>query len=267
MKAVIYRQDRTADARLIASGIREDFIRLKGRVSVLDTVVPHAKAYKGGGDAADPGAPARASAGRRHAERVHGDAPARWELIPASRAFTPAALRCRGAIGMSGKVSVDERRRLVAESLRVGNPGNNARDPPARSTRGGIPDRARGRRDPALRAQPAARDEREVRRHQGVDPHQRPEKPAHRDPPPRRVALHRRGRRQHAAAGLRQLWAETRDPRFRKLVVLFRPWRSESHVLTAHLIEKRTARRDDLLGQGVRHRRAQVPPEASRAAP
>ena len=36
---------------------------------------------------------------------------------------------------------------------------------------------------------------------------------------------------------LRQLWAETRDPRFRKLVVLFRPWRSESHVLTAHLIE------------------------------
>ena len=29
---------------------------------------------------------------------------------------------------MSGKVSVDERRRLVAESLRVGNPGNNARD-------------------------------------------------------------------------------------------------------------------------------------------
>ena len=29
---------------------------------------------------------------------------------------------------MSGKVSVDARRRLVAESLRVGNPGNNARD-------------------------------------------------------------------------------------------------------------------------------------------
>jgi chromosome partitioning related protein ParA len=45
-KALINRQDRTADARLIATGIREDFIRLKGRVSVLDTVVPHAKAYK-----------------------------------------------------------------------------------------------------------------------------------------------------------------------------------------------------------------------------
>ena len=36
---------------------------------------------------------------------------------------------------------------------------------------------------------------------------------------------------------LQQLWAETRDPRYHKLVVLFRPWRSESHVLTAHLIE------------------------------
>ncbi len=46
MKAVIYRQDRSADARIIASGIREDFIKLKGRVAVLETVVPHAKAYK-----------------------------------------------------------------------------------------------------------------------------------------------------------------------------------------------------------------------------
>ena len=35
VKAVIYRQDRTADARLIATGIREDFIRLKGRVSAV----------------------------------------------------------------------------------------------------------------------------------------------------------------------------------------------------------------------------------------
>jgi chromosome partitioning related protein ParA len=44
--AVIYRQDRSIDARLIATGIREDLIRLKGRVAVLETVVPHAKAYK-----------------------------------------------------------------------------------------------------------------------------------------------------------------------------------------------------------------------------
>lgn len=34
-----------------------------------------------------------------------------------------------------------------------------------------------------------------------------------------------------------ELWAETRDPRFEKITVVFRPWRSESHVLSAHLIE------------------------------
>ena len=82
VKAVIYRQDRTADARLIASGIREDFIRLKGRVSVLDTVVPHAKAYK---EAATLRIPVH-----RHEPRRDGVMPSAstvmhqlaWELIP-----------------------------------------------------------------------------------------------------------------------------------------------------------------------------------------
>ena len=46
MKGWSHQQVQPADARIIASGIREDFIKLKGRVSVLDTVVPHAKAYK-----------------------------------------------------------------------------------------------------------------------------------------------------------------------------------------------------------------------------
>ncbi|MBE0623472.1 MAG: ParB N-terminal domain-containing protein [Burkholderiales bacterium] len=36
---------------------------------------------------------------------------------------------------------------------------------------------------------------------------------------------------------VQQLWQETRDPRFEKLIALFRPWRSEAHVLSAHLIE------------------------------
>lgn len=36
---------------------------------------------------------------------------------------------------------------------------------------------------------------------------------------------------------LRELWAETGDERFRRIKALFRPWRSESHVLAAHLIE------------------------------
>ena len=82
MKAVIYRQDRTADARIIASGIREDFIKLKGRVSVLDTVVPHAKAYK---EAATLRVPVH-----RHERKRDGVAPSActvmhqlaWELIP-----------------------------------------------------------------------------------------------------------------------------------------------------------------------------------------
>ena len=82
MKAVIYRQDRTADARVIASGIRDDFIRLKGRVSVLDTVVPHAKAYK---EAATLRVPVH-----RHERKRDGVTPSAytvmhrlaWELIP-----------------------------------------------------------------------------------------------------------------------------------------------------------------------------------------
>jgi ParB family protein of integrating conjugative element (PFGI_1 class) len=36
---------------------------------------------------------------------------------------------------------------------------------------------------------------------------------------------------------IQQLWAETGDARYQKLLVLFRPWQSESHVLTSHLIE------------------------------
>lgn len=34
-----------------------------------------------------------------------------------------------------------------------------------------------------------------------------------------------------------ELWEETRDPRFERITVIFRSWRSESHVLGAHLIE------------------------------
>jgi chromosome partitioning related protein ParA len=82
MKAVIYRQDRSVDARIIASGIREDFIKLKGRVAVLETVVPHAKAYK---EAATLRVPVH-----RHERKRDGPTPSAytvmhqlaWELIP-----------------------------------------------------------------------------------------------------------------------------------------------------------------------------------------
>lgn len=82
MRAVIYRQDRTTDARVIASGIREDFIRLKGKVTVLNTIVPHAKAYK---EAATLRIPVH-----RHELKRNGVTPSAhtvmhelaWELIP-----------------------------------------------------------------------------------------------------------------------------------------------------------------------------------------
>lgn len=43
---------------------------------------------------------------------------------------TAVALVAAGGVS-AGPVSIEERRRLVAESLRVGNPGNNARELPA----------------------------------------------------------------------------------------------------------------------------------------
>lgn len=85
LRAVIYRQDRTTDARMIASGIREDFIRFKGRVSVMETIVPHAKAYK---EAATLRIPVHC-----HEVKRNGVAPSActvmhelaWELIPSLR--------------------------------------------------------------------------------------------------------------------------------------------------------------------------------------
>lgn len=98
MKAVIYRQDRTADARVIASGIREDFIKLKGRVSVLETVVPHAKAYK---EAATLRIPVH-----RHERRRDGATPSAytvmhqlaWELIPSLQGALAESFRGREGI-------------------------------------------------------------------------------------------------------------------------------------------------------------------------
>ena len=98
MKAVIYRQDRTTDARVIAAGIREDFIKLKGRVSVLDTIVPHAKAYK---EAATLRIPVHS-----HERKRDGPTPSAytvmhalaWELIPSLEGALAHAARGRGVL-------------------------------------------------------------------------------------------------------------------------------------------------------------------------
>jgi ParB family protein of integrating conjugative element (PFGI_1 class) len=139
---------------------------------------------------------------------------------------------------MSGKVSLDERRRRVAESLQVGNPGNNARD-------------LAGQNDPRTESQielsideirPYENNPRRSTNAKFDDIKESIRTSGLRSP----LTVTRRPGESHfivEAGGntrllaLRQLWTETRDPRYRKLVVLFRPWRSESHVLTAHLIE------------------------------
>lgn len=46
MKALIYRQERTVDARTIALTVRENFVRFSGRVDLLSAVVPSAVAFK-----------------------------------------------------------------------------------------------------------------------------------------------------------------------------------------------------------------------------
>ena len=97
VKAVIYRQDRTADARLIVAGIAREFDRPHERVSLLKTVVPHAKAYK---EAATLRVPVH-----QHERRREGTMPSAWsvmhclawELMPSLRGVLADGRRVQGA--------------------------------------------------------------------------------------------------------------------------------------------------------------------------
>lgn len=136
------------------------------------------------------------------------------------------------------RASVDVRRRLVAESLRVGNPANNARDLPAQA-------------DP-LRECQIELDVDQIKPYEGNPRHSNNPRFADikesiracgiRNP----ITVTRRPGEAHFIVesggntrmlAVQQLWAETGNARFGRLSVLFRPWRSESHVLIAHLIE------------------------------
>ncbi|MCA2967274.1 MAG: ParA family protein [Acidobacteriaceae bacterium] len=96
VKAVIYRQDRTADARLIVAGIAREFDRPHERVSLLKTVVPHAKAYK---EAATLRVPVH-----QHERRREGTMPSAWsvmhclawELMPSLRGVLADGRRVQG---------------------------------------------------------------------------------------------------------------------------------------------------------------------------
>ena len=139
---------------------------------------------------------------------------------------------------MKTKPSDDERRRQVAASLQVGNPGNNARDLGVRldaQTDSQIElnvDEVRPYENNPRRATNAKFDDiKESIRTSGL----RSPLTVTRRPGETHFIVEAGGNTRLVA--LQQLWAETHDVRYRNLVVLFRPWRSESYVLTAHLIE------------------------------
>ncbi len=139
---------------------------------------------------------------------------------------------------MKTKPSDDERRRQVAASLQVGNPGNNARDlgarldPQADCQIDLAVDEIRPYENNPRRATNAKFDDiKESIRTSGL----RSPLTVTRRPGETHFIVEAGGNTRLVA--LQQLWAETHDVRYRNLVVLFRPWQSESHVLTAHLIE------------------------------
>ncbi|MBE0625798.1 MAG: hypothetical protein IH606_13405 [Burkholderiales bacterium] len=131
-----------------------------------------------------------------------------------------------------------QRRRVVAQSLGVGNPGNNARD---------LPLQADPRHDCQIELEvedilPYEHNPRRALNARFAEIKDSIRACGIRSP----LAVTRRPGEAHfivEAGGnsrllaIQQLWAETREVRFQKLMVLFRPWRSETDVLTAHLIE------------------------------
>ena len=147
-----------------------------------------------------------------------------------------AAIAARDARPTHG--SLEERRRLVADSLQVANPGNRSKN---------LPEQADPKHDCQIelrvgeirlyelnprRANNARFNEiKESIRATGI----RNPLTVTRRPGEKHFVVEAGGNTRLLA--VQQLWQETRDPRFEKLIALFRPWRSEAHVLTAHLIE------------------------------
>ena len=143
-----------------------------------------------------------------------------------------------GSPSDSRRVSITERRRLVAESLRIGNPRNNARDLPADA-------------DPRHECQIELRVV-DIRTYE-----HNPRRAGNAKFAEIKASIHAAGIRNPLTVtrrpgdahfivesggntrllAIQHLWAETGDPRFEKLTVFFRPWRSETHVLSAHIVE------------------------------
>ncbi len=76
MKAIIYKLENTIDSKSIAKAIRDQFVSLRGRVTVLNAYVPAAAAYK---KAATAQLPVHWIDPQKAGETVHQLC---WELIP-----------------------------------------------------------------------------------------------------------------------------------------------------------------------------------------
>ena len=76
MKAVTYKTQRTKDSRAISNVIREAFLSLRGRVSIMDCSVPDAVAYR---DAATAQVPVHWVDPIKASDTLHRLA---WELLP-----------------------------------------------------------------------------------------------------------------------------------------------------------------------------------------
>jgi ParB family protein of integrating conjugative element (PFGI_1 class) len=168
----------------------------------------------------------------------------------------------------SRQPSIEERRRLVSESLNVGNPPNNAR---------ALPEVADLKFDCQMELEvdaikPYDRNPRRANNAKFAEIKESIRVSGIRNP----LTVTRRpgdGSFIVEAGGntrllaIQQLWAETKDSRFQKIIVMFRPWRSESHVLTAHLIENE--QRGELtfwdMANGVMALKAQLESEKGRA--
>jgi len=166
------------------------------------------------------------------------------------------------------QLSIEARRKLVSESLNVGNPPNNARtlpemaDPKFECQMELAVDAIKPYEHNPRRANNAKFDEiKESIRVCGIrNPLTVTRRPGDAD-----FVVEAGGNTRLLA--IQQLWAETKEPRFQKITVMFRPWRSESHVLLAHLIENE--QRGELTfwdkANGVMVLKAQLETEKGRA--
>jgi len=150
----------------------------------------------------------------------------------------PSVVAATLPVAGGSTLSIDERRRLVAASLRVGNPGNNARNLPLEAD----PRHACQIELKVADIRPYEHNPRKADNEKFDEIKASIRACGIRNP----LTVTRRPGEAHfivEAGGntrllaIQQLWAETGESCFETLTVMFRPWRCESHVLSAHLAE------------------------------